>query len=196
MGSVLPVGSNHGVCIQQRVPSKFCHGANMRKLAIAYLRFVFQYYKYARTIFVIVKQFEMSVLWLDQLPALANSILKFAQSRKVFLFEGEMGAGKTTLIKEMCRQLGSVDSFSSPTYAIANEYACTSGKIYHLDLYRLKNVEEALSMGIEDYLDGNGYCFIEWPGIVSSLIPADAVHVHLKTDGEVRNVSIFTEPNT
>jgi tRNA threonylcarbamoyladenosine biosynthesis protein TsaE len=138
----------------------------------------------------------MSVLWLDQLPALANSILKFAQSRKVFLFEGEMGAGKTTLIKEMCRQLGSVDSFSSPTYAIANEYACTSGKIYHLDLYRLKNVEEALSMGIEDYLDGNGYCFIEWPGIVSSLIPADAVHVHLKTDGEVRNVSIFTEPNT
>lgn len=146
------------------------------------------------TIFVNVKQIEMSLLGMDQLPVFAQAILDFSQGRKLFVLYGEMGSGKTTLIKELCRQLGSSDHFSSPTYAIANEYWSPLGKIFHLDLYRLKNTEEALAMGVEEYIDGANYCFVEWPDIIHNLLPPDPVHIQIKTDGEVRNVSIFTEP--
>lgn len=136
----------------------------------------------------------MSLLGMDQLPVLAQAILDFSQGRKLFVLYGEMGSGKTTLIKELCRQLGSSDHFSSPTYAIANEYWSPLGKIFHLDLYRLKNTEEALAIGVEEYIDGANYCFVEWPDIIHNLLPPDPVHIQIKTDGEVRNVSIFTEP--
>ena len=112
-----------------------------------------------------------------------------------------MGAGKTTLIKEFCHQLGSSDNFSSPTFTIVNEYFIppqpTTGKlpqvtcIYHLDLYRLKNFEEVLSIGIQEYLNSGNYCFIEWPELAETLLPPDAVKIFIKPDGEVRNLFIF-----
>ncbi len=123
----------------------------------------------------------------EQLEEIASRLLKLTDS-KIFLFDAPMGAGKTTLIKEMCRQLGSNDHFSSPTYAIVNEYASPQGKIFHFDLYRLKNSSELLDLGIEEYLDADGWCFFEWPDMVKDLIDAPAMEVQLSVENEKRRV--------
>lgn len=139
-----------------------------------------------------MKQQEISIFSVDELSVVAKSVLQFAGDKKVFAFYAEMGAGKTTLIKEICKQLGSHDNFSSPTYSIVNEYATSSfGKIYHIDLYRLKNLEEALDVGIEEYISGEHYCFIEWPELIEKLLPEDVVKIEIKPDGNLRNLSIF-----
>jgi tRNA threonylcarbamoyladenosine biosynthesis protein TsaE len=149
-----------------------------------------------------VKNLEISVLSVDQLPEVASVILKFAEDSKVFAFYAEMGAGKTTLIKEICRQLGSHDNFSSPTYSIVNEYQIESpnpqfsirnSQLYHIDCYRLKSFEEALGVGMEEYLDGEHYCFIEWPELIESLLPPDVIKLSIRTDGNSRNISIFRD---
>ncbi len=142
-----------------------------------------------------VKNLEISISDVQQLPVVAKDILNFAGDKRVFAFYAEMGAGKTTLIKEICRQLGSHDNFSSPTYSIVNEYSVDSppSKIFHIDCYRLKNFEETLSIGMEEYLSGDAYCFIEWPELVEQLLPVETVKISIRTDGNVRNVSIFTE---
>lgn len=107
---------------------------------------------------------------LQDLPDIAKQIIsKF--NHKIILFEGEMGAGKTTLIKEMIHQMGSEDETSSPTFSIVNEYETEMGKIYHFDFYRIKSEEEAMDFGVEDYLDSGNYCFIEWPEKIENLIP-------------------------
>lgn len=103
----------------------------------------------------------------------------------VFAFDGQMGAGKTTFIKALCAAKGVMDVTSSPTFSIINEYHYTdaSGKdqlIYHLDLYRLRDEQEALDAGVEDCLYGGGVCFVEWPGIVTNLMPSDTVLVQLE----------------
>ena len=128
-----------------------------------------------------MKHQEISIVSINELPALAKGILQFAGGRKVFAFEADMGAGKTTLIKEICRQLGSQDSFSSPTFSIVNEYAIpgTVERIYHIDLYRLKTIEEALEIGMEEYLSGNDYCFIEWPQLIERLLPPGIARVSI-----------------
>lgn len=137
---------------------------------------------------------EVSIVDISELQQLAGSILHFAGGSKVFAFYADMGAGKTTLIKELCRQLGSADNFSSPTYSIVNEYALSAGgKIYHIDCYRLKNTEEAYSIGMEDYVSGEHYCFIEWPELVETLLPPDVIKISIRPDGNVRNVSIFRD---
>ncbi len=126
---------------------------------------------------------------------MAKTILHFAEGKKIFAFYAEMGAGKTTLIKELCLVLGSHDNFSSPTYSVVNEYENTdsgSAKIYHIDLFRLKNIEEAFSIGIEEYLDGNNYCFIEWPELIEALLPDDVVKISIQPDGNIRNLTIFS----
>lgn len=147
-----------------------------------------------------MKNLEISVLSVEELPNVARSILKFAEDKKVFAFYGDMGAGKTTLIKEICKQLDSADSFSSPSYSIVNEYIRSpktedgseiQDKIYHIDLYRLKKFEEAIEVGIEDYISGDYYCFIEWPELIERLLPDDIVKVEMKPDGNLRNLSIF-----
>ena len=136
---------------------------------------------------------EISIVSVAELPSVAKSILQFSEGRKVFAFYADMGAGKTTLIKEMCKQLGSNDNFSSPTYSIVNEYLSdTWGRIYHIDLYRLKSLEEALEVGIEEYVNGETYCFIEWPELVAGLLPNDVVKIEIKPDENMRNLSIFS----
>lgn len=89
---------------------------------------------------------------------------------KIVLFEGEMGAGKTTFVKVLLQEMGSKDEVSSPTFSIVNEYEIPSGKVFHFDLYRIKSEEEAMDFGIEEYLDSGQYCLIEWPGLVENLI--------------------------
>jgi len=102
-----------------------------------------------------------------------------------------MGVGKTTLIKELIKQLGSLDNVSSPTFSLVNEYDSRKGeKIYHFDFYRIKSEEEALDMGIEDYLYSDIWCFIEWPEKVKNLLPLNAVEIHLTLNEDgTRNIT-------
>jgi len=110
-----------------------------------------------------LNQLSIDISDLKELPAACKTLIDFAGNIKVFAFHGEMGAGKTTFIKSLCKYLGSDDNFSSPTYSIVNEYQCQSGKIYHFDLYRLNSAEELFDIGFEEYIDSGNYCFIEWP---------------------------------
>ncbi len=116
---------------------------------------------------------------LDNLQSIAKSIIK-KSNNKTLLFYGEMGVGKTTLIKELCKELGVLDNISSPTFSLVNEYQTNSlEKVYHFDFYRIENEEEALDIGIEDYFDSQNWCFIEWPENIENLLPLDAVEIHL-----------------
>ena len=100
---------------------------------------------------------------------------------KVVLFNGLMGAGKTTFIKALCKHLGVEDVTSSPTFSLVNEYKTIDGKnIYHFDLYRISSEVEALDMGIEEYLYSGNWCFIEWPEKIPNLLPENVTTVHIR----------------
>ena len=107
---------------------------------------------------------------LDDLEQLSDEILMTCTKSQIFTFEGQLGAGKTTLIKSMCRYLGYTDEVTSPTFSLVNEYQTPSSMIYHMDLYRLNSENELLDIGFEEYLDGDAFCFIEWPQIAENLI--------------------------
>ena len=119
---------------------------------------------------------------LKQLPEIANEIIQFAK-HKVILFYGEMGVGKTTLIKELAKQLGVSDIVSSPTFSLVNEYHSEKGaKIYHFDFYRINKEEEAMDMGIEEYFYSDNWCFVEWPNKVENLLPLKSVIITITTN--------------
>lgn len=125
---------------------------------------------------------KIEIKTLDALPEAAREFINSLGDRTVVTFKGEMGAGKTTFINEVCRQLGvETDATSSPTFALINEYRSdtTAELIYHFDLYRLEDFDEALDMGIEDYLDCGALCLIEWPDIIDPILPNDVVEVSL-----------------
>ncbi|MDX5583394.1 MAG: tRNA (adenosine(37)-N6)-threonylcarbamoyltransferase complex ATPase subunit type 1 TsaE [Aureibaculum sp.] len=128
---------------------------------------------------------------LKQLPQIAQQIIDVS-SKKTLLFYGSMGVGKTTLIKEIVKQLGVDDVVSSPTFSLVNEYQSRNGEtIYHFDFYRIHSEEEALDIGIEDYFYNNDWCFIEWPEKVKNLLPLNAVEIHLSLNNdETRNILI------
>ena len=109
---------------------------------------------------------------IKDIETIANRILEFSNS-KILLFYGEMGAGKTTLIKTLVKLLGSNDEVSSPTFSIVNEYLGKDCSIYHFDLFRMTNEEEILNFGFEDYLDNQHWVFIEWPEIALHLLMAE-----------------------
>ena len=112
----------------------------------------------------------------------ALELLKANEPHRVFAFDGAMGAGKTTFIKKLVEQMGSVDIVNSPTFAIVNVYDVEQpyrGEVYHFDCYRLKDIREALDFGAEEYLYSGNYCFVEWPDIISSLLPEDTVYIHI-----------------
>ena len=112
----------------------------------------------------------------------ALEILRATEPHRVFAFEGQMGAGKTTFIKKLCEQMGTLDIVNSPTFAIVNVYDVKQpyqGEVYHFDCYRLKDIREAMDFGAEDYLYSGNYCFIEWPEIIEPLLPEDTVRVRI-----------------
>ena len=126
----------------------------------------------------------------NQLPEAASEILSFESNNRVFLFYGDMGAGKTTLIKSLCSKLGSADNITSPTFAIVNEYTGPN-TIYHFDFYRLKNQSEAMDIGFEEYLYSGNYCFIEWPEKIPDLLPLHYVTVSIQVlDNGFRRLTI------
>ena len=121
----------------------------------------------------------MKDFFLKDLEAVATYILQTADT-KTLLFYGDMGVGKTTLIKELTKQLGSQDQSSSPTFSLVNEYRTNNNEpLYHFDFYRINDETEALDMGVEEYLYSDHWCFIEWPEKVKNLLPLNAVAIHL-----------------
>ncbi|MFD0795284.1 tRNA (adenosine(37)-N6)-threonylcarbamoyltransferase complex ATPase subunit type 1 TsaE [Mucilaginibacter litoreus] len=124
---------------------------------------------------------EIQTTTLADLKGAAAEILKAAGDNRIFLFYGEMGAGKTTLIKALCRSLGVTDDVTSPTFSIVNEYRSADGPVYHFDFYRLKHHNEALDMGYEEYFYSGNYCFIEWPEKIADLVPEfyTGVRIHI-----------------
>lgn len=119
----------------------------------------------------------------DVLDNVAKDIVSHLTESKIILFNGEMGAGKTTLIKEICKQLGVLDSMSSPTFSVVNEYHTKDHKIiYHFDMYRIKNIEECFDLGMEEYLYSGHYCFIEWPEIAIPLLPEKYYNLSITTE--------------
>jgi tRNA threonylcarbamoyladenosine biosynthesis protein TsaE len=122
---------------------------------------------------------EIQIPDLNGLPDAAKSILRFSKNEKIFLFEGEMGVGKTTLIKAMCEQLNIIDIPSSPTYSIVNEYSYPLGKIFHFDFFRIKTETEAYDIGFEEYIYSGHYCFIEWPEKIRNLWPLHYVELSI-----------------
>ncbi len=117
---------------------------------------------------------------LDAINEAAKQFVAAMGNNRVFAFYGKMGAGKTTFIKALCTELGVDDVITSPTFAIVNEYTAGDGSpIYHFDFYRIKKLDEVYDMGYEDYFYNGGLCLIEWPELIESLLPEDAVEVHI-----------------
>lgn len=123
---------------------------------------------------------------LNKISEIATQIINIDSNNKVFMLEGEMGSGKTTLIKEICKALGSTDHMSSPTFSIVNEYKYTGGKIFHFDLYRLKNLEELLDIGFEDYVYSQNYCLIEWPQLAERYLQNQFIKINISTSENIR----------
>ena len=118
---------------------------------------------------------------LDNLPEIASSFIENIKENTVFAFEGEMGAGKTTLIAEICRRLGADDDFGSPTFSLVNEYVDKEGRpIYHFDFYRIEDRREALDLGLDDYFESGALCLMEWPENVEDFLPDDTVRVEIE----------------
>ena len=127
----------------------------------------------------------------SELAEVAAALLKAWPGERVFGFFGEMGAGKTTLIKEICRQLGVRDDMTSPTFAIVNEYWTADGQpLYHFDFYRIDEPDDATRIGFQDYLYSGNYCFIEWTEKVECLLHGEYIPVHIeRVDGQRRKFS-------
>lgn len=141
-------------------------------------------------------QMELIIDKLEDLPIVAEQLIQFAGDRKKWIFKGEIGAGKTTLIQSICRALGVSENVTSPTFSLINEYNYKNEKgltgwVYHIDLYRLKCREEAIDIGIDDYLYDDKYCFIEWPQIIQSILPDKLVEINLEIIEDSKRKIIF-----
>jgi tRNA threonylcarbamoyladenosine biosynthesis protein TsaE len=122
---------------------------------------------------------------LENINEVAASFLQTIGQKKVIALHGQMGAGKTTFVHAICDTLGVKAAVSSPTFSIINEYKSAEGDIiYHLDLYRLKDEQEAINAGVEDCLYSGNLCLVEWPEITPDLFPDDTVHCYLTVSGD------------
>src|SRR5690606_15235022 len=128
---------------------------------------------------------------LEGLQTLAHTLIGMGGGIRVWLIFGEMGCGKTTLIKALCAALGVTDTVSSPSFSIVNEYPLGDEKVYHFDFYRIRSEQEAYDIGTEEYFYSGSYCFVEWPEKIPSLIPARHVAVSITAgDDDERIIAI------
>ena len=133
----------------------------------------------------------------EALPEAAKEFAAQMGDETVYAFYGEMGAGKTTFIGELCRALGVEDDLAnSPSFSIINEYRSdtTAELIYHFDLYRLENIDDALEIGVEDYFDSGALCLLEWPERIEALLPDDTVKVHITVNPDESRTLTIKKP--
>ena len=130
---------------------------------------------------------------INQIESTAKLLISAAGNKNIWLFQGEMGAGKTTLIKELSKQLGSKDDFSSPTFGIIHQYAIENSNrfIYHIDLYRLRSEIELDQLGLSEILDSNDFVFIEWPEIAHHYMPEDHFSIQIEFDDDLTRKVLF-----
>ena len=139
---------------------------------------------------------EFIVKDISELKSVVQKLLDFAGGRKKMLFTGEIGAGKTTFIKEFCSYFNVNEHVTSPTFSLINEYSYSDENereclIHHLDLYRLKNAGEALDIGIEDYLYDDFYCLIEWPELIENFLPEGVVRINFEIKDDSSRKILF-----
>lgn len=121
---------------------------------------------------------------LNDLPKVAKGIIDFAGEEKIWVLLGEMGAGKTTLTKALGRSIGILDTVQSPTFSIVNEYLTQSDEIvYHFDFYRIKEIEEAVAIGVEEYFYSGNLCILEWPQKIGGLLPERFLKIEIEDLG-------------
>ena len=139
------------------------------------------------------KKAEITIHSEEELKVWIPTFLNILGDRKVLAFTGDLGSGKTTFIKHLCAELGVTEWVSSPSFSIVNEYQTNDGDtIYHIDVYRLKSLEEALQIGIEEYLDSDCLVCIEWPILIWDLLPLDTVQIKIEAIGpEERKIVIL-----
>jgi tRNA threonylcarbamoyladenosine biosynthesis protein TsaE len=126
----------------------------------------------------------------SQLADLASKVISDYPEFRIFTFQGDLGAGKTSFIKALCRELQIVDDVTSPTFSLVNEYETKDGNaVFHMDLYRLENEDELLNIGLEDYLHSGSYCFIEWPAVAEAYYDD---HVHISIEILAKDYRKFT----
>ena len=126
---------------------------------------------------------EIRIKSIEEIAVAAKEFVAAMGERKVFAFYGKMGAGKTTFIKAVCEELGVEDVINSPTFAIVNEYVDGQGEpVYHFDFYRIKNQQEVMDLGYEDYVYSGHVCFMEWPELIENLLPDDAVKATIEEE--------------
>ena len=145
-----------------------------------------------------MKTLEIPIPNLEAIDDAAYKFMTEMDDFTVFAFYGQMGAGKTTFINELCRQLGvETDTTNSPSFAIINEYRSdtTAELIYHFDCYRLENEQEAVDIGAEDYFDSGAVCLIEWPERIEGLLPDDTVRVDLTVNDDETRLLKVTFPD-
>lgn len=128
---------------------------------------------------------------INQIQETAKAIVATMQKGQLYAFYGQMGAGKTTLIKAICQELGVIEEVNSPTFAIVNEYEGNNGTIYHFDFYRINRPEEALDFGLFDYFDSGNICLMEWPECVETLLPDDTIKIKITViDENTRKINL------
>jgi tRNA threonylcarbamoyladenosine biosynthesis protein TsaE len=128
---------------------------------------------------------KLDITEIDSIKKAAEELINFSENETVFLFDAEMGNGKTTFIKAICSNLGVIDTMSSPTYSILNEYKKINGKVFHFDLYRINSIEELYDLGFEEYFDDKNHIFIEWPEFAIPFVNS-YIDIKIKIEGNYR----------
>lgn len=123
------------------------------------------------------------------LPVAAKKLLDVTGRNRILAFYGSMGAGKTTIIKAVCKVLGAVDIVSSPTFTLVNEYKTLKGEsLFHIDFFRIRKKDEVFDFGIEEYLSGGSYCFLEWPELVEDILPPETKKIRISVGSKEERI--------
>ena len=137
---------------------------------------------------------EFKATSIEDLKQVCTYLAEVSEQEKIILFSGEMGAGKTTLIKEFCKNLDVDDEVSSPTFSLVNEYESKVGPVYHFDLYRIQSEEELYDIGYEDYFFSGYLCLVEWPEMASDIIPENHISVKIRIENDQRIITVTHQP--